>query len=227
MTMRDSSQRNITTREKKQGKLITEKVLYANKDEHEYFKKSNKIFTKDALKESTYKRQIPDYLRLMEDPRNQVKLTDVDKTGMVTVISKNQGWITLTPKSMNRRKPLERGGNANDNTKTSILTPSWMQIAVDQAAVPKGETFKQTVFGNLRAESKRTFLTDREQPKRSVFAIGGFNRHNVAFGDMAEKSNQHPMLTNRAVNLFEWKEDSAKQGYDRKPITNKIGSSAS
>jgi hypothetical protein len=121
--------------------LITEKVLYANKDEHEYFKKVGKIFTKEALKESVYKRQIPDYLRLMEDPRNQVKATEVDKTGMVTIISKNQGWITLTPRSMNRRKPLERGGNANDNTKTSILTPSWMQIPVDPATVPKEQTF--------------------------------------------------------------------------------------
>ena len=116
--------------------------MYTSKDEHEYFKKSHKIFTKDAIKESTYKRQIPDYLRLMEDPRNQVKATEVDKTGMVTVISKNQGWITLTPRSMNRRKPLERGGNANDNTKTSILTPSWMQIPIDKEAVPKEENFK-------------------------------------------------------------------------------------
>lgn len=112
------------------GRLVTEKVLQASRDEHEYFKKTNKIFTKDAIKESQYKRQIPDYLRLMEDPRNQVKLADVDKTGMVTVISKNQGWITLSPKTMNRRKPLERDGNANDNTKTSILTPSWMQIPI-------------------------------------------------------------------------------------------------
>lgn len=125
---------------------------------------------------------------------------------------------------MNRRKPLERDGNANDNTKTSILTPSWMQIPVNKEAVPKEDTFKQTIFGNLRAETKRTFLSDREQPKRSVFAIGGFNRHNVAFGDMAEKSMQNPNLTLRPVNLFEWKEDQTKQNYDRKPITNKIGS---
>ncbi len=53
---------------KKQGKLITERVMQASKDEQEYFKKTNKIFTKDAIKESKYKRQIPDYLRLMEDP---------------------------------------------------------------------------------------------------------------------------------------------------------------
>lgn len=68
---------------------------------------------------------------------------------MVTVISKNQGWITLRPNDMNRKKPLERDFCANDNTKTSILTPSWMQIPVDRAAVPK-EVFGQTVFGNVR-----------------------------------------------------------------------------
>ena len=41
---------------KKQGKLITERVMQASKDEQEYFKKTNKIFTKDAIKESKYKR---------------------------------------------------------------------------------------------------------------------------------------------------------------------------
>jgi hypothetical protein len=64
-------------------------MLQASKDEQEYFKRTHKIFTKDALKDTVYKRQIPEYLRLMEDPRNQIKATEVDKTGMVTVISKN------------------------------------------------------------------------------------------------------------------------------------------
>ena len=85
-----------------------------------------------------------------------------------------------------------------------------MQIATDKSVVPKEDTFKQTTFGNLRAETNRTFLTDKEQPKRSVFALGGFNRHNVAFGDMAVKSMQHPNLTLRPVNLIEWKEDTTR-----------------
>jgi hypothetical protein len=38
------------------GKLVTEKMLQASKDEQEYFKKTNKIFTKDALKDTIYKR---------------------------------------------------------------------------------------------------------------------------------------------------------------------------
>jgi hypothetical protein len=131
----------------------------------------------------------------MEDPRNQIKLADVDKTGMVTVISKNQGWITLTPKAMNRRKPLEREGNANDNTKTSILTPSWMQIPIDPNSAPKSDPMGSAIFGKiLRQENNRTYLVEKEQPKRSVFE-GGSMRHNVAFGEIAAKNMAAGNLT--------------------------------
>jgi hypothetical protein len=54
--------------------LVTEKMLQASKDEQEYFKRTHKIFTKDALKDTVYKRQIPEYLRLMEDPSNKQPL---------------------------------------------------------------------------------------------------------------------------------------------------------
>jgi len=57
------------------GKLVTEKMLQASKDEQEYFKRTHKIFTKEALKDTVYKRQIPEYLRLMEDPSNSTRLT--------------------------------------------------------------------------------------------------------------------------------------------------------
>lgn len=164
---------------------MTEKMLQASRDENEYFKKTHKIYTKDAIKESKYKRQIPDYLRLMEDPRNQVKLTDVDKTGMVTVISKNQGWITVSPHTMNRRKPFEREGNANDSAKTSILTPSWMQIPIPQEAIPTSDPLHGTSFGLIKKEANRTFLAEKEQPKKSVFCVGAF-RHNVPFAELAK-----------------------------------------
>jgi hypothetical protein len=82
------------------GKLVTEKMMQVSRDEQKYFENTGKIFSKEALKESKYKRQIPDYLRLMEDPSkqsytlstsigNQVKLSEIDKTGMVTIVSKN------------------------------------------------------------------------------------------------------------------------------------------
>ena len=81
---------------------------------------------------------------------------------MVTIVSKNQGWITVTPRSMNRKKPLEREGNANDNTKTSILTPSWMQIPINKEAVPKSDPLHGTTFGILKKEQNRTFLAEKE-----------------------------------------------------------------
>lgn len=80
---------------------------------------------------------------------------------MVTVVSKNQGWITLSPRSMNRRKPLERAGNANDNTKTSILTPSWMQIPLP-STTPKHDPLEATTFGVLKKEKNRTFLVEKD-----------------------------------------------------------------
>jgi len=52
------------------GKQVQENILQVSRDENDYIKKSSKIFSKDVLKESQYKRQIPDYLRIMEDPRN-------------------------------------------------------------------------------------------------------------------------------------------------------------
>ena len=99
---------------------------------------------------------------------------------------------------MNRRKPLEREGNANDNTKTSILTPSWMQIPIDANSVPKSDTMGQAIFGKiLRQENNRTYLVEKDQPKRSVFE-GGSMRHNVAFGEIAAKNMAAGNLTMKA-----------------------------
>jgi hypothetical protein len=64
----DKRQSDILQRGAARGKLVSEKILQASKDEQEYFKKINKIYTKEAIKESVYKRQIPEFFRIMEDP---------------------------------------------------------------------------------------------------------------------------------------------------------------
>ena len=50
------------------GKFIYEKMLQVSKDETEYFNNS-KIYTKEDPKTSPYKKQIPTYLRMLENPR--------------------------------------------------------------------------------------------------------------------------------------------------------------
>jgi GH18 family chitinase len=122
---------------------------------------------------------------------------------------------------MNRRKPLERQGNANDITKTSILTPSWMQIAIAPEAKNKGDSFKGVTFSNVRKDQNMTFLAEKDQPQKSVFGIGGW-RHNVPFADMADAAMKRNSFQPVRAH-FEWKEDITRQKYDSSPITAKIG----
>ncbi len=45
--------------------------MYANKDEQEYFK-NKKIYTKPDPADNKYKRQIPSYFRILDDPSNTI-----------------------------------------------------------------------------------------------------------------------------------------------------------
>jgi len=74
---------------------------------------------------------------------------------------------------------------------------------------------------NLRAEQKRTYLFDKEQPKKSIWSIGDV-RHNVHTSEDAQLFNNQAQ-SNNVVRMMEWKENSSKQGFDKK-ITGKIGS---
>lgn len=113
---------------------------------------------------------------------------------------------------MNRKNPLERSGNALDATKTSILTPTWMQIPVNKELIPKNP-LESTTFGCLRQEANRTYLAEKEQPQKSIFSLGAF-RHNVAFADQAQASIASPKLAMVPTRLIEWKEDINKQKFD-------------
>lgn len=98
------------------------------KDRDEYFN-SKRVFTGGHNpKTKLYKEQIPEYFRILDNPRNKKTVYDHSNDGMVGVISKNSGWITVTPDKMNRRNPVEKQGPGTDARQTSILTPSWMQI---------------------------------------------------------------------------------------------------
>lgn len=147
---------NNSLRMSSHGRQITESAVRVSKDEDQYYKSKSCFFKGEENKD--YKRQIPDYFRVLDNPNNKIPLASHGVDGMVTVISKNQGWITVTPKHQNRKKPLEKS-NDGDVTKTSILTPSWMNMPY-----PKNKTDpmqgKAEKFG-LRGETNRTFLFDK------------------------------------------------------------------
>jgi len=149
---------------------------------------------------------------------NKKSIADHGVDGMVTIVSKNQGWITVSPTNIDRKHPVEKGGIGGDVTKTSILTPSWMNL---QYPKNKSDSMMATVekFG-LRNETNRTFLFDKSQPQKSVFAYGQI-RHNVHSKEAAEEFMKG--ASRDPPQLIGWKEEPAKQRFDKK-IAGKIGS---
>jgi hypothetical protein len=64
----------------------------------------------------------------MDDPtyRNVVhKQISGEPTDMLQIISKNQGWITVSSKTLDRKKPIEKE-RLGDASKVNVLSPIWM-----------------------------------------------------------------------------------------------------
>jgi hypothetical protein len=67
---------------------------------------------------------------------NEKKLKDyeaklIKNEETLSVFSRYQKWITVTPRSKNRKRPLENMKNLKME-ETSKIMPNWMQIKVDK-----------------------------------------------------------------------------------------------
>ena len=177
---------------------------------------------KDAFE---YSEDGPDWFKIKD--KKLVKDHKIEQSqgfdGTITVVSRISGWITVSPKSQNRQKRLGRYGpfdklrKGNNFQNVSDLAPAWMQTDAQR----NENTDYQNVIppANIRKESKRVFLVEKEQPKKSVFSLGDF-RHNVSTAEEAKIYSSN--LVDYPSRLFEWKEDISKQKFD-KPVSSKIG----
>lgn len=71
---------------------------------------------------------MPDYLRHLDNPANNIKIVReaaVKNKDTMTVVSKINGWITVDPDTMNRREAYEKRRLSNIR-KTSMMAPTWM-----------------------------------------------------------------------------------------------------
>jgi hypothetical protein len=216
----DSQRSNIGGMRPSRGKEIAEVMLRKVADENSYYKNAKHTFMNGPT-EGNYHKTTPDYFRILDRPENQVDpVTSKGFDGTMTIVSRNQGWITVTPKNKNRKKPVEKFGVSGDATVSSKLTPNWMQCDY-----PKNKTdFMERAVPsttNLRAEANRTYLVDKQQPKKSIWNLGDV-RHNVPTAEQAAEFNNQAQSQN-IVRMMEWKENSAQQRFD-KNVTGKIGS---
>lgn len=109
--------------------------------------------------------------------------------GTLTLLSRINGWITVTPKAKDRSKRIGRYGPFStsarkyDLHRVSDLTPAWMQT---QAVSPSTDPFRKAGgFPTLREGANRLFLVDASPPAKSQFSLGDF-RHNVRTREEAE-----------------------------------------
>lgn len=99
----------------------------------------------------------------------------------LSIFSKFQKWITVTPNSQNRKRPLEKE-KIKSMDKTSKIMPNWMQPKYSSSSATKAgfvSIFKLTLQGK---KGKNLFMEDS---LKSVFSIMDF-RHNLTTKDETE-----------------------------------------
>jgi len=142
---------------------------------------------------------------------------DVD---MMLIVSRNQGWITVEPSTMDRKHPLEKK-KLGDVTKVNVLSPIWMQV---QHQKPGPDPLKSvSIIKNERSKADKTILVERQQPNRSIFNVRTqAGRVDQSAAARAEAIRTVSITTGKS-NLIAWKENN-----DHKPqckdICGKIGS---
>lgn len=55
----------------------------------------------------------------------------------ISIFSKFQKWITVTPKAKNRKRPIEKE-KIESMDKTSKIMPNWMQPKHNKSVIKKG-----------------------------------------------------------------------------------------
>ena len=163
----------------------------------------------------------------MDDPkyRNvQHKQADGQPLAMMQIISKNQGWITVGTETQDRKHPVEKQ-RLGDFKKVNVLSPEWMQVTHTKPGTDPLEA--ATVKHGVRQEVNRTFLVEKNQPKKSVFEIGS-HRHNLPTRELTDewqkKAVDQGKLTLNPHRMIHWDEpEPQKQKYD-KHVSPKIGS---
>ena len=127
-------------------------------------------------------------------PEWKVKLFKEDlakKEETITVFSKNQNWLTVTPRNQDRRKALEKN-KILDMDITSKLMPKWMEIKHKKDHnFTNSDKFKSVEYNypvKQKPKKMMAFVDKDLNPKRllplecntnrSVFNLNDF-RHNV------------------------------------------------
>lgn len=154
---------------------------------------------KEFNKES---KDAPDLFQIPSKERTKKQEHDlINKEETITLLSRNKSWITVTPRSKNRRKPLENIRVKNDEP--SPVLPQWMRPKFHQKITP--DIFKKVDSTSVRTRKRTMQLVDinnlnNNPSNRSIFSIGDY-RHNLAFKQECENQLN---ISYEPKKFFDW-----------------------
>ena len=128
----------------------------------------------------------------------------------INIISKHQSWITVSPRTKDRKRPLEKM-KAENMEVTSKIMPKWMEIIHKNEK--NEENLKSVEYEPIKQKCKKLMLfVDKElnfpkdklteyNPNKSVFSFLDF-RHNVVTKKEYEIYNKK--VSQEPKRLLEW-----------------------
>jgi len=111
---------------------LQENNFYFDKNNTQMIRYPKNFFKKTPEKKNRTKvsLQAPEWFKVVTDEKNEKYDKIIAKNEeTLSVFSRYNKWITVTPKSKNRRKPLEKM-KIEKMDETSKIMPNWMQIKV-------------------------------------------------------------------------------------------------
>ena len=134
----------------------------------------------------------------------------IKKQDTITVFSKNQNWLTVTPKKKDRRNALEKK-KILDMDATSKLMPRWMEI---KGGKKSPDIFKSVEYNNPVKQNPKKMMAfvDKDlnlkkinkveyNSARSVFNYQDF-RHNVVTSNEAKEYGS--LVSQKPRRFFDW-----------------------
>jgi hypothetical protein len=111
-------------------KILTENNFYFDKTDKNMIHYPKNYFKKEPEKQNRTRvsKAAPEWFQVVSDEKNKKideKISKNEET--LFLLSRYNRWITVTPKSKNRRLPLEKM-KIEKLDSTSRITPNWMQI---------------------------------------------------------------------------------------------------
>ena len=103
--------------------------------------------------------EAPDWFHVVND--NKIKKWNqkfIDNDDPLSVFSRYQKWITVTPRNKNRRKPLEKI-KISKMEETSKVMPKWMQITGKDKKLE--DTMKASEYTSMRDVNIKLVITYR------------------------------------------------------------------